>query len=206
MPDPPTLSDDDVRSEEDVQLAIEEQLSAIYPRLVEHAISKARRLRSVRGGQLPNGHRAEDAVQIAVTKAWDGERTWNARAYPELIDFLASVVDSVISNLVSQAEHKHRGDLPPDWKTVPDPSVSSLDKLADDECADVLARAIEDVTADDDALRDIMTEFMDGRPPGEIASELSKDPDDVYNAIRKVKRRLAKALDEHPCWTSGVDR
>ena len=202
---PDDVLSSDVLPQEDVQTVISEHLESIYPRLVQHARSKARRLPSVRGGELPNGQRAEDAVQTAVTQAWDWERKWNTRAYPDLIDFLSSAIDSIISNMVAGADHKHRGQLPAGWEPPADPSAFTLDKLADDECHDVLRRALRDVTADDALAREVMTAFMAGQSPGEIAADLSKDVEDVYNAIRKVKRRLAAALDEHPCWAPEAD-
>ncbi len=205
-PTPPDPTDEATQKALGVtRQAINDQFDGIYKGLVDHAVTKAARLPSVRGGELPVGHRAEDAVQTAVERVWNGTRRWNRERYPRLVDFLTSVVDSVISDLVRGEEHKRRGGLPPGDPTAPDPSLSALDRVASDECHEALVQAVEDATADDPMLRQTLTMLLEGSTPGEIARELRIDRTEVYNALRKVKRRLSKTLAEHPCWATEAD-
>ena len=206
-PTPPDPTDEAAQKALGVtRRAIDDQFDGIYKGLVGHAVTKAGDLPSVRGGELPVGHRAEDAVQIAFERVWNGTRRWNQERYPQLADFLTSVVDSVISDLVRGEEHKRRGGLPLGGPTIPDPSLSALDRVASDECYKALVEAVEDATADDPMLRQTLTLLLGGSKPGEIARELRIDRIEVYNALRKVRRRLSNTLAEHPCWATEADR
>jgi hypothetical protein len=86
----------------------------LYPRLMLIAAGKLRRL-TWRGerfgsGAIPGGKTAKDIVHDAIVKTMSGDRLWD-RANP-LLEHLAGVISSEISNLVTAAENRrtHRAD------------------------------------------------------------------------------------------------
>lgn len=178
----------------------------IYPALVAYAKHQIWRLPLVKGGgPLPGGRRAKDIVQQAIRLVFEGKRQWDPEKDPDLALYLkTSVVRSLISNLVSSADHRLRDagdpveapDLDGHAGTSPDPSLI----VASDECVEVLREIVEHVTADDERLAMVQMGLEDGTPRDEIAELLSIEVGEVYTLTRKLRRRLFSAMGEHECW------
>jgi hypothetical protein len=88
----------------------EEQWTEYYNELVVYSGMKCRRLywRNGRTENLPETHSPDSIVREAVTLLYAGERVWNHQRYPESnpVPFLKSVIDSLVSGLVTSHEHK----------------------------------------------------------------------------------------------------
>lgn len=81
----------------------------IILRLTLHAEYKVNRLYWQTGrDSLPGGTQTKDFVFEAIRKVYQGERLWDPAKHPDLLTYLKSVVDSLVSHLVESHEHKHR--------------------------------------------------------------------------------------------------
>lgn len=78
----------------------------ITPQLLKYSVFKVKRLEWNTGDFLPKGLLAEDVAYDAIRKTCEGVRKWDPEKYPELLEFLKSVVDSDVHALVESAEHK----------------------------------------------------------------------------------------------------
>src|SRR3990172_10704706 len=58
--------------------------------------------------ELAEGYKPEDIVFESITDIYIGDRNWNIDKYPSLVDFLKSVIDSKVSNLVRSYSHTHQ--------------------------------------------------------------------------------------------------
>ena len=50
-----------------------------------------------RGGMAPGGIEAADLAAAAIVDILEGNRVWDPKAHPDLLNFLRSVVDSKVS-------------------------------------------------------------------------------------------------------------
>ena len=80
----------------------------IIPRLMGHALKKARRRhwQGILGGWMPGGGEAEDIAMQAIGKIFSGERRWDPQQEPDLLKVLTSIADSLLSHLAESWENK----------------------------------------------------------------------------------------------------
>jgi hypothetical protein len=183
----------------------DEAIRQLLADLADHADRKMRRLswrgvRFVCGANAPGGCGAEDVVQTAVHRYLCGDRNWNRERYPALADFLKSVIDSIVSQLVNQAENKVSSPFPQvsrqnghvtAWD-APDPKASVLATVVDRELAARANDAIQLVLAGDEEARKVWGCITAGiTKPREIAEMEDLDVKRVNN----VKKRLRAKLD-----------
>jgi hypothetical protein len=193
----------------DLSTAAQEQL---LDRLTNHALCKMRRLtwrgaRIARGGSIPGGYEPYDLALEAITDALDGQdRNWNRQKYTTVEQFLVSIVDSKISNLVNLAENKSERRLaPPSGKddtvtayeipgTERDPLLIVIDREWQTRFHEAAMKELEG----DEFLVQLL-ECMEAEiiKPLEIAEALSTKEkpitaDDVNNATKRLERKLKK--------------
>ncbi|HIG73790.1 MAG TPA: hypothetical protein EYQ24_04190 [Bacteroidetes bacterium] len=178
----------------------------IYPALVAYAFARSARLYLVKGGgRLPEGHEPTDVADEAVRLVYEGERKWDPNAHPDLLRYLSGVVSSLVSNLITGADHTWRvdgadgepSDLDEFEGTV---APSPLASTESDECVEVLRAIVDQETEGDEGLATVAMGLEDEMRPAEIADMLSIDVKEAYLLIRKLRRRLYTAMADHECW------
>lgn len=178
----------------------------IFPALVAYAVTRSGRLFLVKGGgRLPQGHEPEDVAREAVRLVFEGTRKWDPVKHLDLLAYLSGVVSSLVSNLITAADHTQRidgaADEPIDLdrfegKVVPSP----IDIVASDECVGALRAIVDRETSGDDGLVTVAMGFEDEMQPAEIAEILSIEVSEVYVLAQKLRRRLLSAMAGHECW------
>ncbi len=169
-------------------------------------MARTRRLPFVKGGgELPQGHQPHDVAREAVRLVYERKRTWNPVKHPDLLAHLSGVVSSLVSNLVTAADHTQRIDGATDEPIDLDGfegrvAPSPIDVVAPDECVETLRAIVDRETSGDDGLATVAMGLEDEMQPGEIAEVLSIDVREVYVLTKKLRRRLLSAMAGHECW------
>jgi RNA polymerase sigma factor (sigma-70 family) len=182
----------------DAQLArLEAELPSIYKRLATHAVQLAKRFRG-RKGHLPEGAQAHDLLQEAVAALLSGDRTWPEGL--ELETVLRQVMRSLAANLRTSGagrevgeekirEHKIPGGKSPNVVVEVQPDVEALRQAQEER--EALEREMEAVTQDDEVAITIVRSVVQGaRKPSEIAEDSGVPVEEIYQGIRRLKRRL----------------
>lgn len=168
----------------------------IILRLKAYAIRKVQRRRWRKGREsLPKGHEAADLANKAIEQVWLEERIWNRERQADLLKFLMDAVDSLVSNLVRCAEHR-RTDKSPIEEIHEKNHPASANPLYDcDNEIDIpkLLDAIHECAKGEDELEIVFLCLKEGKRPREIAEEYGLEPTEVYQLIRKLKRRVKGA-------------
>ena len=178
----------------------------IYSALGAYAVTRSSRLYLVKGGgELPKGHGPSDVVHQAVRLVFEGKRQWDPDAQPDLLRYLEGVVSSLVSNLVTGADHVRRTDGASDepldldrYEGTVTPSPLAATESA--ECVEALRAIVNLETAGDGELAKVAMGFEDGMRPAEIAELFSMDVQEVYGLTRKLRRRILSAMGGHECW------
>ena len=177
----------------------------LFPDLVSYASWRAADLPFTKGGgELPQGHEPKDLVREAVTRVFEGRRVWDPTRDPDLLDYLRGVVSSLVSNLVTSADHVHRtpevdGEAV-DLDALKAARPSPLALSASAQCEEELRELVEGATADDPGLATVAMGLEDGMRAAEIASEFSMEVGDVYGLTQKLRRRLLSSMSDRECW------
>ncbi|OFV79813.1 MAG: hypothetical protein A2W26_11575 [Acidobacteria bacterium RBG_16_64_8] len=177
--------------------------------LTNYAVIRARRLRwRTPAGTLAEGKEAADLAMEAISQVWRGERVWSPDARPDLLQFLKGVVDSRLSHLVESADHVKRrvaavaGAEEEDALTgVADPAPTPEEALVEAEASRTqqeLAARIRDAVRGEEDLELVLLGIEQGKKPMEIAADLGLSNDEVYQLIRKIKRRVHSAAAKQP--------
>lgn len=178
----------------------------IFPALVAYAVARTRRLPFVKGGgELPQGHQPHDVAREAVRLVYEGERQWNPSKHPDLARYLSGVVSSLVSNLITSADHVQRvdglTDEPVDMDAFEETGIlSPVDAVASDECIGVPRALVDRVTAGDEQLAEVSMGLEEGMQFAEIADLFSMEVREVYSLSQKLRRRLLSAMAGHECW------
>jgi DNA-directed RNA polymerase specialized sigma24 family protein len=184
-------------------------------KLLRYALMKVRRLGWATGSgenpNLPNGMSAEDLACQAITRVFEGTRSWNPDKEPDLFKFLCDVVDSLVSHLVNSEEHKERknqvnGDFLHDYPDHGDPGDGrgGRGRVSDFQVAEpghdggaspaerFFYLAIEALSDDPDLFKvfELCYDGMD--KAADIARSMGIPVDQVYRLKEKMRRRLAK--------------
>ena len=183
-------------ADSDLITAIEDGGSSLWKELSIYTEYK------VRVWSLPAEYTAEDIVQMALERAVVGRRNWNQNRYPTAIEFLKSVVDSI----VYERAHSKRGD---------ESAVTySMDRDIEDEQystrhREVLLDALLEIVADDDDLFSVLDGRLAEKSRKEIATENGMNPDEVTNATKRLFRKIRADFDQDLLdsdWTDHVAR
>jgi DNA-directed RNA polymerase specialized sigma24 family protein len=174
------------------------------PRLVLYAIRKAKRLywQGIMNGHMPGGREAQDVVQDAIEDVLNGRRFWNPVSQPDLFAHLRSIVDSKLSHLVESMEHRSvrsesalgaRNEDAPGLTSLaelPASGASPFETLVQAEAEDFFWGFYE-LLADEPLLQKVI-EWIDAGidRPADIAVHLGVPPREIYNARKRLQRRL----------------
>ncbi len=158
---------------------------------------------------LARGETAESLVSLTYVKVRTGERAWNRQQYPDLEDFLKSVLDSLISNLVRSVDNRKVEKLPEDPErldallkitpiTDPAQHMNPERQLLAAEARqreEALVEAIEQLIGTDAELRAVWHCIEDGAAKSQAIAEQTGLPiAAVYQLRRKLKSLLTKLM------------
>lgn len=181
------------------------------PRLVTYASKKSKRLfwRAIYGGHLPEGKEVADVVQQAIEKVLSGQRNWDPAVYPDLFEYLKSVLDSDLNHLadcednkLTRAEPKitSRKDSDGEAKEIgffdlmPSKRPDPVEALLQQENEDISYKFVWDFhesLADKPRLQKIIECVLDDiDKPADIAEQMGEHVNDIYNARKQLQRRL----------------
>lgn len=179
--------------------------------LAKHTALKVRRLywRTPCEEILPEGETIKSLVSKAVEKVLSGERKWNPDKNPDLLKYLKSVLDSLISHLATSIDNQllqrfqvtndgqdkqdllTRADTPYATELGKTPEELMLEKEKAERDNKILSELI-DVISDDEELSILWNCFEKGIVKAdEIAKETGFDVSHVYQLRRKLDRRAA---------------
>ena len=187
----------------------DDALQTLILELGRYALSVSSRLywRTGNAVDLPRGETVDSIVSKALTQVLSGERRWNPQTAPDLQKYLMGVIDSLLSHL---AQHKDNttlravprlGDdsealLRPipgatAWHQEPQDPESVLLQHEQTAYEDRVLQHLLDVSQDDPLVTQIIRAMRDGHDkPGEVATALGLPASDVYNAMKRLDRKM----------------
>jgi DNA-directed RNA polymerase specialized sigma24 family protein len=179
-----------------------------------HALSVSRylRWRTHNPCELPGGETIRSIVSKAVEKLFSAERDWDPEGEPDIRKYLRDVVDSLLNHLAESRENTMFAVVPPagspdgrawesgsgkrdpavDW-LVPSQLSPEAALLRQEQSAleDQALERLVDECADDETLMKVLEAMLDGaETPAEISSLKGIPVKDVYNAVRRLDRKL----------------
>jgi len=179
-----------------------EEWQECLERLTLHAAKKFRFL-GWTGRLGPRGKEPQDVAYEAINKVLTGKRQYNKDVYPDFMNFLQSIVDSLIYHLSKSFESKRFRPIPVttteqgDSEEVefagrePNPARISIHKDIAERVKGILAKEFKD----DVVVNGILECFeADITKPAEIADLLEKDVKDIYNAQKRLQRVIEGKL------------
>jgi hypothetical protein len=163
---------------------------------------------------LPKGETVNSVVSLALEKVWSGERRWNPERQLDFKRFMRDVIDSLINHLAQgkdnillrsapQEGRPGRDDL--DWHTgskkaahtewlaraETTPEQALLDQESEAKKNEAI-KALLDECASDQVLTKIVNAMLEGHDQcGEIAEAAGIEVKDVYNAMKRLDRKIA---------------
>jgi DNA-directed RNA polymerase specialized sigma24 family protein len=193
----------------------DDALQTLILELGRYALSVSSRLywRTGNAVDLPRGETVDSIVSKALTKVLSGERRWNPQTAPDLQTYLMGVIDSLLNHL---AQHKDNTTLravprPDDgsevmlrpapgataWHQEPPDPESVLLQHEQTAYEDRVLQHLLDVSQDDPLVTQIIQAMRDGYDkPGEVATALGLPVSDVYNAMKRLDRKMMRVRQD----------
>jgi DNA-directed RNA polymerase specialized sigma24 family protein len=198
-------------NDDDIVKALESaDWQALYPRLRKYSDRKSR-MYVLLGLPVRD---AEDLVQEAVALALgagpDGRRRhWNRESCPDLGQFLIGIIRSITSHEIEALKRHPQEDFSLHEEaiacgathpstaavvsTVPSPDVL----IEQEERAREINHALDEATSEDEEAQLVLLALRLGyTKAGAIAGETGLDVKLVYNALRRIRRRLEEFKDK----------
>lgn len=185
------------------------QWTELVERLTLHAHCKMasltwRGLRLARGGSVPKGIEPDDLAQRAITAVIEGKRACGPQhtaSFDAFLDFLLSVVDSLVSQLVNSAENKkgrrlkeqdeNQATPAADW--IYDPYPPPDDIVADEELVKRFRDEMLNELAGDVRAKDIFDCLHSGIVKKQDMADLLGCPvAELYDAEKRYRRKVEK--------------
>jgi DNA-directed RNA polymerase specialized sigma24 family protein len=184
--------------------------------LVVYTLRKARRLywQGIRDGDMPEGKEAYDVVQDAIYQLISGERRWDPDIQPDLFAHLQGIIDSKLSALVrSRANRRLRSEAAlAAADRLPEDAPSPLDAIASPGPDPVEIALLEEQERRSEEFLIGLALFLEGEPvlqkiveaiadgaekPADIAAAAELDTKTVYNARKRLQRRIQEFRVQH---------
>jgi hypothetical protein len=160
---------------------------------------------------LPKGETVNSVVSLAFEKVWSGERRWNPAQHPDFMKFMRDVIDSLMNHLARGKDNvlltpAPDGDSEGDWHTGSKKAAHDTEWLARSEATpeqalidkesqaqkDEAIQALLQECAGDQVLTKIVNAMLEGYDQGgEIAQLVGIEVKDVYNAMKRLDRKIA---------------
>jgi DNA-directed RNA polymerase specialized sigma24 family protein len=187
---------------------------SIALKLTDYAAKKARRYRW-KMTTVVGGMNAEDLAYEAIAKVLDGERNWDPEKTPDLLGYLKSVVDSLISHLFQSMDRRKVQGFPkgeeeeileeslkmadpesdeakhlPGKSPTPEQALLSKEQQQAEETA--YTTILNSVEGHED-LEAVTLCIMDGMTkPSEISEATGLEINQVYQLKRKLNRKASQ--------------
>ncbi len=182
-----------------VQHDLVEQLNAVLDnttrkRLVVYALKLVRNPRLKWPGETDLIELAQDIASEAICKTFTGERQWNPEKTPCPIDFLFSVVKSLVSSYVKN-ERNSEFLMPldaPGSDSIADFRQSAHSVAEGDE----FYYGLLEESSDDEVCAKMVDLFEKGYKLEEIAVELKLSNQEIYAAKKRLIRRAKAYLQK----------
>lgn len=189
----------------------EADLGKMIKELGRYALSVSRskpRWRTNDPINLPRGESVDSIVSLAFEKVLTGERAWNPVKEPDLKMYLMGVIDSLMSHLSRHkdntaviampetSEHLNRGEGA--WQASPlaDPETALLVQEQKRYEAQVV-QLLLDTSQDDPVVAQIIRAMQAGHArAGEIAEVLGIAVTEVYNAMKRLDRKIVRTREQ----------
>lgn len=174
---------------DDIIEALEKQdWDTILPNLVIH--ERGRLL----GKTVPSHFGPGDFVQEAYKRLYNGKRNWNPKKDPDLLKYLNSVIDSLISAAIKSNDNKI------DELDLNDLEVASNEDLYENVIgAELYDRIFDELrkepTSDLEMLFVCLVDYRITKPQ-EIEKELQWDIIKINNLKKKLRRRILSILEK----------
>jgi len=185
----------------------------IIPRLMNYALSKARRRywQGIFGGWMPGGLEANDIAMQAIEKIFSGERRWDSQKEPNLFKVLTSIADSIVSHLAHGWENNRvrsgsalsantgdDGDGAHQTANYPDPidspSAAAIQQEREKESREFLSQ-LHEFLGDERDLQKAVDCIWDGTAKrADIAAHIGISAKAMTNVRKKLQVRLKQFL------------
>ena len=162
---------------------------------------------------LPKGETVKSVVSLALERVLAGERRWNPAHQPDFTKFMRDVIDSLINHLARSRDNALLTTLPDEggedeisWRAESDkarpgaewlarsaatPEQALLDEESQERKDKAIRILLEECVADQ-TLTKIVGAMLKGCDHcGEIADAVGIEVREVYNAMKRLDRRVA---------------
>jgi hypothetical protein len=193
----------------------DDALQTLILELGRYALSVSRRLywRTGNAVDLPRGETVDSIVSKAFTKVLTGERRWNPQTAPDFQKYLMGVIDSLLNHLAQHKDNttlravprRHDGSDAPlspapgasDWHQEPQDPESVLLHHEQTAYEDRVLQYLLDVSEDDPLVTQIIQAMRNGHDkPGDVATALGMSVSDVYNAMKRLDRKMMRVRQD----------
>ena len=147
---------------------------------------------------LPGGHTAEDVVQTAIARLFDGKRGWDPKRYPDICLHVQWIAKSLLSKKgLLGLKEKDTVEFVDTEETLDVATTGDEDCAVGDETVARIEELYREV-AGDQRLRDVVTAIveMGCEKSGEIADITGYSAAQVYELRRKLSWHVAN-MAEH---------
>jgi len=167
----------------------------IFPRLLRYAQSRSYKIRWIGSAAADPEELVGEAIALAygVGKN-DGYREWNKEKFPNLLDFLQTIINSLISHL-----NEHHNKFPSDEiddelsSDNPDPEKLVLQKDLQEKLYNRIYQEVEG----DDEMETVILCYEEGiTTPRDIAAQTGFDVAQVNNTLKRLRRKLRPLLSQ----------
>lgn len=139
-----------------------------------------------------NGKEPKDYVQESITLTLEGKRNWNKGKFPEVIDYLKSVINSLLSNdlnsLRSTTNTKINDENEDLINNLYKTTFNSDDELISKELYAEIKKEVKD-----DPVLGVYIEFLDyGFSDNEMATACDTTIEEIRNAKKRLRRLTNK--------------
>jgi DNA-directed RNA polymerase specialized sigma24 family protein len=181
----------------------QDQQQQLLDRLTIYAERKYTRLGWYKnwGYRSPSGQGPDDVAAEAIVRLIEGRRNYDEQKHPDLLVYLRSVVDSIVSHVIESADFEKRKSMPhvvaEDGEIeeieiesgIPDASLIYMQK----DLVERINAILQEKFAKDDVVLGILECMKAGiDTPSEIAEYLDLKTKDVNNAQKRLRREFDK--------------
>jgi hypothetical protein len=151
------------------------------------------------GKNLPSGKIPKEYAQESFYKFLIGERKWNKKANPNIVDFLKGEIDSFISNDIRSKKRQKTLNIVdnPDFdiqNTYPSKDLTYEEFLESEQETEELKKEIQEAIKGDDNLELYFISLEENYNPKQFSELFNIEINEVYNMVRKLKRITQKFL------------
>jgi DNA-directed RNA polymerase specialized sigma24 family protein len=178
----------------------DKDLHAAYPKALAEVLILLGRTRWAGAPRPSRAAKAEELVNEAITRMLGGTRTWDPTNVPDLHYFLREAVRSMLSAefespTADTSSLDRRPEIASD-SAAGHCTVDPQEDLAEQQREQLLVGELLEVAGSDPTLEKVVTALMNGvYKPNDIASATGLGVKTVYQATRKLRRRVEAARE-----------